>query len=132
MRVTAKTWRRSTAAYRGLVAAQTTALAVVALRKVMSEQPRASAPGPIGIALSMGALLGLAGGLLAYYRRSAGSSERGAIIVTWACLQSAGLCALVGYAVTGEAICFIAALVMLMAMHVFSPNRFRNGLKREP
>ena len=124
--MTAKSWRRSKAIYRALVAAQTIAWAATAAANVVFRRPRASlAAGRVGIALAVGAVAGLVGGLLAYYRRGARTrrSEPEVVIVTWACLQGAGLLALAGYAITGAQVCFVAELAALASMHAFSPNR---------
>ncbi|HJP91271.1 MAG TPA: hypothetical protein VJ875_04900 [Pyrinomonadaceae bacterium] len=133
MQVTAKSWRLSTAIYRMLVAAQTIAWAAMAAANVISRRPRASlAVDRVGIALAVGAVVGLAGGLLAYYRPGARTrpSEHEAVIVTWACFQGAGLLALMGYALTGAVVCFVAELVVLALMHAFSPNRLPNTHKQ--
>ncbi|HSJ90403.1 MAG TPA: hypothetical protein VK909_24540 [Anaerolineales bacterium] len=129
MRVTTKSWRFYAAIYRVLVVAQTIAWAVTSLAKVISRQPRASlAVEQIGIALTIGSIVGLIGGLLTYYRHGtlSRSPEKKAIILTWVCLHIAGLFALAGYTITGEVICFIAGILALISMHVFSPNRFQN------
>jgi len=132
MQVTAKSWRLCTSIYRMLVAAQTIALAAMAVANVISRRPRASlAVDRVGIALAVGAVVGLAGGLFTYYRPGvrARPSEQEAVIVTWACFQGAGLLALAGYALTGAVVCFVAELVVLALMHLFSPNRLRNTHK---
>lgn len=132
MRVSDETWRRSTVIYRALVAMQTILWAVISLAKVISREPRASKAGLVGIVLAIGALLGIAGGLLTYYGRAAKPRERATIILTWAWFQVGGLFALAGYAITGEAICLIGGLVTLAVMHTFSPNRFRDPQAPEP
>jgi hypothetical protein len=132
MRVTAKSWRFYSAIYRALVLAQTIAWVVTSLAKVISRQPRASlAVDPIGIALTIGSIVALVGGLLAYYRHSTPSrpAEKKAVLLTWVCLQTAGLFGLAGYAITGQVICFIAGILVLISMHVFSPNRFQKSEK---
>ncbi len=134
MRVTARSWRFYSAIYRALVVAQTIAWAVIFFAKVISRQARASlAVDPIGIALTIGSMVALAGGLLAYYRYNTPSrpAEKKAVLLTWVCLQTAGLFALVGYAITGQVTCFIAGILVLISMHVFSPNRFQNSGKTE-
>ena len=132
MRVTTKSWRVSTVVYRALVAAQTIAWAATAAAKVIARRPRASlAVDRVGAALALGAVVGLAGGLVVYYRRRARTrpAEQAAIIVTWACFQGAGLSAIVGYALTGEEVCFLAGLLTLVSMHAFSPNRLPKTTK---
>jgi len=130
MSVSAKAWRRSRATYRVLVAVQTIAWAVTALTKVIARQPRAAPDEPIGIGLAIAALSGLAAGLLTYYARTAGRRDRRTVILTWVWFQAGGVSALVGYAITGKTICFVAGIMTLMLMHAFSPNRFRDD--REP
>ncbi|HJW95013.1 MAG TPA: hypothetical protein VJ901_15465 [Thermoanaerobaculia bacterium] len=101
---------RAATIYRVLVAAQTIALALVALERVASHRPRA-VPGFSPFAIASIALVIIA--ILA--RRN--------ILATWTCLQLAGAVALIGYFATGELLCFIASIIALTVMHVFSPNR---------
>lgn len=130
--VTAKMWRRWSLIYRTLVAVQTIGLAAIALSKVISRAPRPwSAGDPLDVALAVGAALGLAGGLLTHYRRQAFSSDRDAIVAAWACFQGAGLLALAGYVISGTVTHFVAAMLMLIVMHAFSPNRFRGSTEPE-
>jgi len=49
-------------------------------------------------------------------------ARRGAILVTWAGLQIASVFALIGYVVSGSAICMGSGLAALALMHRFSPN----------
>jgi hypothetical protein len=101
---------RAATIYRVLVVLQTLALAMVALEKVASHRPRAadgfSYLGIASIAITVAALL-----------------ARHNILVTWTCVHLAGALALIGYIIASQWFCFLAAIIALIAMHWFSPNR---------
>ncbi len=132
--LTMASWRLWTAGYRTLVVVQTVGWAAASLANVIARRPRpAVSTDRVGLAFTVASVFGLVGGLLAYYRRGARPTplEARTLIVTWACVQAAGLSALAGYAITGEVVCFGAGIVTLMVMHAFSPNRFPNVQKPE-
>lgn len=126
MQLTTIVWNRYAALYRALVVAQTIGWAVSTLSRVIARQPRSSLhTTPIGLALGIGSVVGMAGGVAAYYLRRTESRDRAAAVVAWVWFQLAGLLALVGYAVTGTAFCFGIGVITLVVMHLFSPNHFQ-------
>jgi len=128
MRLTTIGWSRYAVLYRALVVVQTLGWAVSTLARVIARQPRSSLhTPPIGIALGIGSIVGLAAGMATYYLRRTESRDKAAAMVAWAWFQAAGLLALVGYSVTGTAFCFGIGVITLAVMHVFSPNRFQDN-----
>ena len=126
MQLTTTGWSRYAVLYRALVVVQTLGWAVSTLTRVIARQPRSSLDtSPTGIALGIGSVVGMAGGVAAYYLRRTESRDRAAAVVAWVWFQLAGLLALVGYAVTGTAFCFGIGLITLVVMHLFSPNHFQ-------
>jgi len=119
-------WRVYAAIYRTLVVAQTLGWAVSSLARVVTHHPRSSPSAqPIATALAVGSVVGIAAGLLAYYVRRSRQHDRDSVVLAWAWFQGGGLSALIGYAISGTAVCFIIGMVTLAVMHGFSPNRFQ-------
>jgi len=75
--------------------------------------------------LGIGSVVGMAGGVAAYYLRRTESRDKAAVVNAWVWFQAAGISALIGYAVTGTAFCFGIGVITLAVMHLFSPNRFQ-------
>src|SRR4051812_48869068 len=114
MRVTTDGWHRCAAIYRVLVVAQTLGWAMSSLARVVARQPRSSPnTQPIGVTLAVGSAVGIAGGLLIYLLRRTRSHDRSAVVLAWVWFQVAGFFALIGYAVTGTAVCFILGVAAL-------------------
>lgn len=125
MDIAARGWRRCTLVYRALVVAQTLGLATSSLVRVVTRVPRLSlVTPPIAVALAIGSAVGIVVGVLMYSLRETRSDKRN-VVVSWACLQVAGFLALIGYAVSGTAICFVVEILALVGMHALSPNRLR-------
>ena len=68
----------------------------------------------VGLTLTILAIGSIAVAALTFRRR---------LVVAWFSLHAAGVLAWIGYAATGETICFAAGILALVAMHVASPNR---------
>ena len=131
MRVPVSNWRRSILSYRMLVAAQTIALAGAALMKVILRRSRGSLTfDSVSLTWPLLSLVAIVAGVVVYrsgQRTKDSALRRGTIIVSWTCFLIAGVFALVGYALTGGTTSFLAGIVSLTVMHVFSPNRLPNA-----
>ena len=126
MRVTPRGWRRYAAIYRTLVVAQTLGWAISGLARAITRHAASTLNAqPIAVALAAGSVVGIVAGVITYYLRRTQSRDRDAVILAWAWFQLAGFLALTGYAITAAALCFVAGIATLVAMHAFSPNRFQ-------
>jgi len=122
-------WNVRARIYRILVVVQTLGWAVVSLaRTIRRPLPSSPATERIAVALALGSLVGIAAGVVAFYRRRTKLGDRTAVVPAWISFQSAGLPALTGYAVAGKALCFVVGMLTLAVMHAFSPNRFQANM----
>jgi hypothetical protein len=125
MKVFIGDWKVRATIYRMLVIAQTLGWAVVSLaRTIRRPPPPPLATERIAVALALVSIVGIAVGLVAFYRRRTKARDRDAVVRAWVCFQGAGFLALTGYASAGKALCFVVGILTLGVMHAFSPNRF--------